>query len=111
MKKLSWAAMALCAGLALAGVNTAKADFAWDLTCPGGTCTTGGSLGTLTITENAADTQIVYAVSLSKGTIWGGDLATFFAFVTGNIKTVAASWNYGGHLDRGESFWGRLGRL
>ena len=104
MKKLSWAAMALCAGLALAGVNTAKADFAWDLTCPGGTCTTGGSLGTLIITENAAETQIVYAVSLSKGTIWGGDLATFFAFVTGNIKTVAATGTTAGSWTAGSFF-------
>jgi hypothetical protein len=70
VKRLSWVAMALGAGLALAGVNTAKADFAWDLTCSGSTCKTGGSLGTLTITENAADTQIVYAFSLSRGVIW-----------------------------------------
>jgi hypothetical protein len=91
MKRLSWAAVALGAGLALAGVNTAKADFAWDLKCSGSTCTTGGSLGTLTITDNAADTEIVYSVSLSQGNIWDSGITTFFAYVTGTISTVVAS--------------------
>ena len=104
MRRLLWAAAALGAGLALCGVNTAMADFAWDLTCSGITCTEGGSLGKLTITENPADTQIVYSVSLSKGAIWDSGITTFFAFVTGNIKTVAANGTTAGTWTAGNFF-------
>jgi hypothetical protein len=68
--------MALGAGLALAGVNAAKAEFARNLTCGDSTCTGGGSLGTLGTTENAADTETVYKVSLSQGMIWGSGITT-----------------------------------
>ena len=94
MKRLSWATVALGAALALGGVNTAKADYAWDFTGSGGL---GGSLGTLAITENAADTQIVYKVTLAQGAIWTSGLTTFFADVTGTITNVALSGTNGGH--------------
>ena len=92
MKKLLWAAVALSAALTLpGGVNSAKADFSFDLTCGGGGCTLGGALGKVTITENALDTQIVYSVSLAQGAIWDSGITTFFADVTGSISTVTQS--------------------
>jgi hypothetical protein len=106
MKKFSWTAVALGASLALAGVNAAKADYSFDLTCSGNTCTTGGSEGTLTISENALDTQIIYNLSLSQGAIWDSGITTFFGYVTvgtgGSITNVTQSGTTAGTWTAGQ---------
>jgi hypothetical protein len=99
MTKLSWAAVALGAALALGGVNTAKADttYALDFTGAGGLAT--ASLGTLTINQ-VSSTEIDYTVHLTQGDFWNGGKETFFAYVTGSIDhatvsntTAGTSWS------------------
>jgi hypothetical protein len=99
MRALPLAAVVVGAGLALGGINQAKADYSFDVTCSGSTCAQGASLGNLTISENAADglaTQVVYTLSLTAGGLWdSGAGSTFFGFVTigagGSITNVAVS--------------------
>lgn len=96
---MSWKVMTLAAAFALAGISTAKADIitttAWDVSCGSAGCTSGSSLGSLTIDQNAANgfaTSITYTVNLSQGgAIWIGGHQTFFADVTGSIASVALS--------------------
>jgi len=78
MKNYLWAAL-LSAAFGFLGVNGARANITvnLDTTCSGGTCTTGGSLGTVVITQVSAN-EITYAFSLSKGVIWDSGITTAF---------------------------------
>jgi hypothetical protein len=84
MKKFLWAAAALGAALALGGIDTAKADFSFDL--PGGG-TLAGSVGSLQINQPSSG-EIDYVVTLNQGAIWNSGITSFFADVTGTISSV-----------------------
>jgi hypothetical protein len=92
MTKLSWAAVALGAALALGGVNTAKADYALDFTGSGGFA---GSVGTVAI-DQVSSSEIDYTVTMTSGALWTSGLESFFAYVTGTIGSIQVSSTNGG---------------
>jgi hypothetical protein len=93
MKKLSWAAVALGAALALGGVNTAKADttYALDFTGSGGFA---GSVGTVTINQ-VSPSEIDYTVNMTSGALWKSGNESFFAYVTGSVGSIQVTTNGG----------------
>jgi hypothetical protein len=99
MKKLLWAAVALGAGIFLAGVDTAKADLYTISNCSTGLgCGTGNDLGTITTANITGGVEVTIQLTTGNFFQGTGNPSIMWSLSNNSSVTINGITNYTGYL-------------